>query len=178
MQRLNLSLAIKAERMIGNKKASNINGDFICEKFRRRKIYHNIYIQTVLQNCKAVCIFMIIAVEIKNFKTGKVMVLHCLACFDLWNTLILCGLKRSKCPHISISVHIYNFSFHHNDISIKIAGTALLPFLLFSLRLTLLYQRLALTTSTILPALWLLEYYPKKKSRRRLTAAFPIACYA
>ena len=61
--------------MIGNKKASNINGDFICEKFRRRKIYHNIYIQTVLQNCKAVCIFMIIAVEIKNFKTGKVMVL-------------------------------------------------------------------------------------------------------
>jgi len=83
MQRLNLSLAIKAERMIGNKKASNINGDFICKKFRRRKIYHNICIQTVLQNCKAVCIFMIIAVEIKNFKTGKVMVLHCLACFDL-----------------------------------------------------------------------------------------------
>ena len=26
---------------------------------------------------------MIIAVEIKNFKTGKVMVLHCLACFDV-----------------------------------------------------------------------------------------------
>jgi len=57
--------------MIGNKKASNINGDFICEKFRRRKIHHNIYIQTVLQNCKAVCIFMVIAWKLKTSKQAK-----------------------------------------------------------------------------------------------------------